>query len=1152
MAEPVIVPIQLEVTDIDMSGLNLKDVQKDISTKMSAIKKSIQDAFSGIDASAINKPIESAMTSVKKSVQAAEDAYAKYNQALLRAASSTEEYRNAVSNIDNEIKSLNEELARYQAMGMNPKSFAIIEKEFRKRIDALKAQKGSVNPADYMDYAAPIELEKVANAYKKVLSAQETVNKKSEEFNQTIQDNKLTDEYAEMVKQAEAYKKKLEDLNAKSKKMQTLGATDKQWESLRYDTDKVSTAMDDLIKKMRLAVNTGEAFRFGEGNKGELSSQIKSLSMSGRNHKGAINLRADQSQSPYTEDYTKALDSLDSLEKKATALKAKTAKMIELGASEKQLEGVIYDAQQLDAQVNEVKQSLTDMVVSGKAFRFGKGDDIAELQKIEDKSKALNSSLSKTSKDAKIAQGGLTKLGETHPKLAKIVGFALKIGKNFVIAAKQAKQVGVAIGKIVSASARMAKGIYGGIKNIKSLGKSGRTTSSDMSKGFHKLTRNIMMFGLGFRTAYYMIKRLRTIFIDSFKLMGETFDEIGNPMKEFIQSFNRLKGSIATAFQPIVSVVMPILTKLMNYLSGVLEAIGKFNAVLTGQGHIYKTVAKDVNSVSAAAKNANKQLGAYDKLEVIQDNNLGYDYEKQEIGETESAASNFAQMVKKAWENADFTGVGQYVTEKLVKVLANVEQNIVPKITGFVNRLVMSANTFLLGFDANLIGSSVGSIINTAISGIDWATLGSLFANIQNTVWRFVGGLVTTINWTELGTSISTGLLSLITTLDFASYANMISGLIIGIVNMVSAIDWASIAEKLLAGIQTVLTGVGTALSSSDNPMLSAFGDIILALNDAITLLKPAIESIIQAIGPIIQSILPLISTLLPPIAEIISEAVQIVMPVLVSLFESIMPIITDLVMAILPVILNVMNALKPIFEVITNTVLPVIVNLLNTLMPVIESVLGLVSDLLVPIGNIIALVMELGWSLIAPFITLLQPIVEILVNICGVLGDVLGPVLESIIAILSGIKDKIKGPVNAVIDIIESFVNKLINGINAGIRALNKISFDIPDWIPGIGGRKFGFNLKELSAVNIPRLAQGAVIPPNKEFLAVLGDQKNGTNIEAPLDTIKQALAEVLAEVGGGTREPIVLEVNGRVLAKVVWDEQEKRYKQTGKYSMA
>ena len=72
-------------------------------------------------------------------------------------------------------------------------------------------------------------------------------------------------------------------------------------------------------------------------------------------------------------------------------------------------------------------------------------------------------------------------------------------------------------------------------------------------------------------------------------------------------------------------------------------------------------------------------------------------------------------------------------------------------------------------------------------------------------------------------------------------------------------------------------------------------------------------------------------------------------------------------------------------------------------------------------------------------------------------------------------------------------------------------LSFEIPDWVPEYGGKELNLGLSKLSTVSLPRLAQGAVIPPNKEFMAVLGDQSHGTNIEAPLDTIKQAMAEVL-----------------------------------------
>lgn len=82
--------------------------------------------------------------------------------------------------------------------------------------------------------------------------------------------------------------------------------------------------------------------------------------------------------------------------------------------------------------------------------------------------------------------------------------------------------------------------------------------------------------------------------------------------------------------------------------------------------------------------------------------------------------------------------------------------------------------------------------------------------------------------------------------------------------------------------------------------------------------------------------------------------------------------------------------------------------------------------------------------------------------------------------------------------------------------------------------------------------LAKGAVIPPNREFLATLGDQKNGVNIETPLSTMVDAFKTALQENGGmgSNQPPILLQLEGRTIASVMWDEQDKRYKQTGQYS--
>ena len=71
--------------------------------------------------------------------------------------------------------------------------------------------------------------------------------------------------------------------------------------------------------------------------------------------------------------------------------------------------------------------------------------------------------------------------------------------------------------------------------------------------------------------------------------------------------------------------------------------------------------------------------------------------------------------------------------------------------------------------------------------------------------------------------------------------------------------------------------------------------------------------------------------------------------------------------------------------------------------------------------------------------------------------------------------------------------------------------SFNILRTLDVNGTRPFA-GIPYLNVPTIPALAQGAVIPPNNKFLAVLGDQTSGTNIEAPLDTIQQAVGAELA----------------------------------------
>ena len=64
---------------------------------------------------------------------------------------------------------------------------------------------------------------------------------------------------------------------------------------------------------------------------------------------------------------------------------------------------------------------------------------------------------------------------------------------------------------------------------------------------------------------------------------------------------------------------------------------------------------------------------------------------------------------------------------------------------------------------------------------------------------------------------------------------------------------------------------------------------------------------------------------------------------------------------------------------------------------------------------------------------------------------------------------------------------------------------------IPAPVEKDLGIYFERVSMPQIPNLAKGTVLPANKPFLAVLGDQRHGTNIEAPLSTIQEAVAEVM-----------------------------------------
>lgn len=202
------------------------------------------------------------------------------------------------------------------------------------------------------------------------------------------------------------------------------------------------------------------------------------------------------------------------------------------------------------------------------------------------------------------------------------------------------------------------------------------------------------------------------------------------------------------------------------------------------------------------------------------------------------------------------------------------------------------------------------------------------------------------------------------------------------------------------------------------------------------------------------------------------------------------------------------------------------------------------------------------AWNM---FITWLQSKSPLLASIFQTYGKYVSDVYKNIKDILKGVIDFIvgvftgdwtkawegvteifKGIWNNIVAIIEAAINFIIDGINLLISALNTIHFEIPDWVPIIGGKSFGISIPLVSQVELPRLAEGAVIPPNREFMAVLGDQKSGTNIETPLETMVQAFKQAMNE-SGGRSQTIILQLNGREFARAVYKANNEETQRVG-----
>lgn len=136
---------------------------------------------------------------------------------------------------------------------------------------------------------------------------------------------------------------------------------------------------------------------------------------------------------------------------------------------------------------------------------------------------------------------------------------------------------------------------------------------------------------------------------------------------------------------------------------------------------------------------------------------------------------------------------------------------------------------------------------------------------------------------------------------------------------------------------------------------------------------------------------------------------------------------------------------------------------------------------------------------------------------------------------VFGGIVDIAKSPINMIIGLINGMINGIESGINGISSKVNSLSFNVPDWVPGIGGKHFGFNLPRVNMGNVPYLAQGGYVEANTPQLAMIGDNRHQGEVVAPEDKIYSIAKQAIEDVTGTNASSTQLERVIQLLMQII-----------------
>lgn len=572
----------------------------------------------------------------------------------------------------------------------------------------------------------------------------------------------------------------------------------------------LQTKVNNLAPTMKKAVRgSASALESFDGKVGPMRETISALEEN-LEQLGKARLPTEDYQWLQTE-IAKAEKELDKLLNKEAAYED-----LDVSKSSQKWKTLQYSIEQTKRKLEEYKADAAQMENDGSAYTSGA--DSAEYKQL---SVSLDSVKSKLESMVQRVERGTSALAS----------FGSMAGKTVV-------------GGLKGMVSMLGKGAAAMLK----LSLRAKKTHSTFSSGIGTLLR----YGLGVRSLFALMNKLRSALVDGYKNLARYSSRTNAAISSLMSALTRLKNSFAAAFDPILRAAAPALVTLINLISNAVSKIGMLTAALTGAKTYTKATtiqedyAKSLDKTSQSAKKAKAALASFDELNILDDNSSDSTKDDGSVDPSkmfeqvpiDSAVLDFADKLKKAFEEADWKGLGTLLGDKINELVDSVDwSGWGTKIGKGMNAAIQTLYYTVDTVDWVNIGKHLAEAVNGIINEVDWDIFGRLLAKKFTVALDVAGGFLKELDWTAVLQAFTSG---------FSGFYNELQ-------EWLESKDWHRIGEIITAKMSDALRNGN--VEGAVKSFFDAFTEAINSLADLMDgidfyqVAKDLVEMLIRAVS---------------------------------------------------------------------------------------------------------------------------------------------------------------------------------------------------------------------------------------------------------------------------------------------------------------